>query len=149
MLKPIEKKLIIIHVVLFVICAVCRIYCQGHMEEWYYRFQRGYLYWPTLLFAKPLFYYSAGFLGAFFLARKAFREDLELPYKVLGIVATVIFVVYLILAFIALGVALDGTTIRFLVRFYSSFIMIIVDYYGFVCIPGILFGLVAERCCKE
>ena len=149
MLKPIEKKLIIIHVVLFVICAVCRIYCQGHMEEWYYRFQMGYLYWPTLLFAKPLFYYSAGFLGAFFLARKAFREDLELPYKVLGIVATVIFVVYLILAFIALGVALDGTTIRFLVRFYSSFIMIIVDYYGFVCIPGILFGLVAERCCKE
>ena len=144
MLNTTEKKLIIIHVVLFVICAVCRIYCQSHMEEWYYRFQMGYL-WPTLLFAKPLFYYSAGFLGAFFLARKAFREDLELPYKVLGIVATVIFVVYLILAFFALGVALDGTTIRFLVRFYSSFIMIIVDYYSLVCIPGILFGLVAEK----
>ena len=143
--KSMEKKLIIIHVLLFVVCAVCRIYCQGHMEEWYYRFQMGYLYWPTLLFAKPLFYYSAGFLGAFFLARKAFRDDLELPYKVLGTVAAVLFVAYLILASMTLGVTLCGTTIPFLIRIYSSFMMVILDYYGLVCIPGILFGLVAER----
>ena len=143
--KSMEKKLIIIHVLWFVVCAVCRIYCQGHMEEWYYRFQMGYLYWPTLLFAKPLFYYSAGFLGAFFLARKAFRDDLELPYKVLGTVAAVLFVAYLILASMTLGVTLCGTTIPFLIRIYSSFMMVILDHYGLVCIPGILFGLVAER----
>ena len=145
MLKPIEKRLILIHVILFVICAVCRVYCQGHMEEWYYRFQMGYLYWPTLIFAKPLFYYSAGFLGTFFLARKAFRDDLELPYKVLGIVAAVIFVAYLILACIVSILALADTVIPFLSRFYSIFLMTIVDHYGFVCIPGILFGLVAEK----
>ena len=145
MLKPIEKRLILIHVALFLICAVCRIYCQGHMEEWYYRFQMGYLYWLTLLFAKPLFYYSAGFLGTFFLARKAFRDDLELPYKVLGIVAVMIFAAYLILTSMTLGVVLCGTTIPFLIRIYSSFMMVILDYYGFMCIPGILFGLVAEK----
>ena len=145
MTKSIEKKLIIIHVVLFVICAVCRIYCQGHMEEWYYRFQMGYLYWPTLLFAKPLFYYSAGFLGAFFLARKAFRDDLQLPYKLLFIVSLVVFVLYIIAAGISLYLVRFGTTFAFLARLYSYVITAILDYYSLVCIPGILFGLVAEK----
>ncbi|MBR2008962.1 MAG: hypothetical protein IJ936_02440 [Peptococcaceae bacterium] len=79
------------------------------------------------------------------MARKAFRDDLALPYKVLGIVAAMFFAAYLILASMALGAALCGTTIPFLSRFYSSFMMVILDYYGFMCIPGILFGLVAEK----
>ena len=102
MLKSTEKRIIILHVILLLICAVCRIYCQMHIEEWKYNFQMGALYWPTLLFAKPLFYYAAGFLGTYLLARTAFRDDLYLPYKVLFIVAVVVFVLYIVTAGISL-----------------------------------------------
>ena len=145
MLKPVEKRLILIHVLLFVICAICKMYCQMHLDEWKYNFQMGALYWPTIIFAKPLFYYALGFLGAFFLARKAFRDDLQLPYKLLFIVSLVVFVLYIIAAGISLYLVRFGTTFAFLARLYSYVITAILDYYSLVCIPGILFGLVAEK----
>ena len=149
MTKTMEKKLILIHVVLFVVCAVCRIYCQMHIDEWKYNFQMGFLYWPTLIFAKPLYYYAAGFLAAFFLARKAFRDDLNLPYKSLGIMAVVLLVFYVLIAGIVLKVSMFGTLVSVLTMFYRYSINVVLEHNWMLCIPGILLGLVAERRCKE
>ena len=149
MTKTMEKKLILIHVVLFVVCAVCRIYCQMHIDEWKYNFQMGFLYWPTLIFAKPLYYYSAGFLASFFLARKAFRDDLNLPYKSLGIMAVVLLVLYVLIAGILLKITMFGTLVSALAMFCSYSLRTILEYNWILCIPGILFGLVAERRWKE
>jgi len=140
--KSIEKKVIMIHVVLFVVCAACRIYCQMHMTEWS-RYQYGNLFMIDLVFAKPLFYYSLGFLVAYFLARKAFREDLQLPYKALGIMGVVAFLLYVFAAGMLICVAVFH--ISPLPWGYSVNLTIILDYCGLLCIPGILFGLVVER----
>ena len=147
MLKPIEKRLILIHVVLFVVCAVCRCYFQIHMEEWYYRYQHGNLLMIDLVFAKPLFYYSLGFLAAYFLARKTFREDLQLPYKALGVMGVVLFLLYLFAASMLICVAVFH--ISPVPWGYSVNLTAILDYCGLLCIPGILFGLVVERRCEE
>ena len=147
MTKTMEKKLIIIHVVLLVVCAVCRIYCRMHMAEVYYRYQYGNLFMIDLVFAKPLFYYSLGFLVAYFLARKTFREDLQLPYKVLGVMGIVAFLLYVFAAGMLICVAVFH--ISPLPWGYSVSFTAILDYCGLLCIPGILFGLVTERRCKE
>lgn len=140
-----EKKLIAFHIVLLIVCEICRIYCQINMDDWYYRFQMGRLYIPTLIVAKPLFYYALAFLATYFLARKAFRDDLHLPYKVLGIIAAVLFAVYVFMACISFYVALSGTTYRVIIVLYSYGMHAILDYYSLLCIPGVLFGLVAEN----
>ena len=147
MTKSMEKKLIIIHVLLFAVCAVCRIFCQMHMTEWYYRYQYGNLFMIDLVFAKPLFYYSLGFLAAYFLARKTFREDLQLPYKALGVMGVVLFLLYLFAASMLICVAVFH--ISPVPCGYSVNLTAILDYCGLLCIPGILFGLVVERRCKE
>ena len=96
-----------------------------------------------LVFVKPLFYYLLGFLATFFLARKAFRDDLQLPYKMLGVVATVLFVIYLLMAGILICGALFD--ISLFPWGYAINLTLIMDYCGLLCIPGILFGLVAEK----
>ena len=141
--KSIEKKVILIHVALFVVCAVCRCYLQMHIEEWYHRYQYGNLLMLDLVFVKPLFYYLLGFLATFFLARKAFRDDLQLPYKMLGVVATVLFVIYLLMAGILICGALFD--ISLFPWGYAINLTLIMDYCGLLCIPGVLFGLVAEK----
>ena len=143
--KSVEKKVIILHIALFVVCAVCRIYCQMHIDEWKYNFQMGFLYWPTLLFAKPLYYYSAGFLSAFFLARKAFRDDLHLPYKPLGIIAIILLVLYVLIAGIALKIVVFGSSVSALIILYQYSIRAILEYNWMLCMLGILLGLVAEK----
>ena len=147
MTKSMEKKLIIIHVLLFAVCAVCRIYCQMNMTEWYYRYQYGNLFMIDLVFAKPLFYYSLGFLVAYFLARKTFREDLQLPYKAFGVMGVVALLLYVFAAGMLICVAVFH--ISPLPWGYSVSFTAILDYCGLLCIPGILFGLVTERRCKE
>lgn len=142
MLK-IEKRLIIGHVILFAVCAICRVYCQINIEDWYYRYQFEELYMWDLVLAKPLFYYSIGFLATFFLARKAFRDDLALPYKLLGIVAAVLFILYLLAAGMLACVAM--LSISPLPEGYYIALKVILDYYELLCIPGMLFGLAAEK----
>lgn len=114
-----------------------------HIEEWYYRYQHGNLLMLDLVFVKPLFYYLLSFLATFFLARKAFRDDLQLPYKMLGVVATVLFVIYLLMAGILICGALFD--ISLFPWGYAINLTLIMDYCGLLCIPGILFGLVAEK----
>lgn len=142
-MKLTEKRIVILHIILFVICAACMIYSQANYKEFYYRYQHIYLYMFVLVFAKPMFYYSAGFLGAFFLARKAFRDDLNLPYKVLKIVAIVLFLLYVLVTSMWLFGSLFNISLW--PWGYAINFTLIVDYYSLVCIPGILFGLVAEK----
>lgn len=96
-----------------------------------------------LVFAKPLFYYAVGFLATFFLARKAFRDDLNLPYKLLGIIAAVLFILYLLAAGMLACVAVLSIS-PFPEGYYIA-LKVILDYYKLLYIPGVLFGLVAEK----
>ena len=138
-----EKKLIGFHVVLLIVCGICRIYCQIHMTEWYYRYQNGAMLKICLTYAKPLFYYTAGFLLTYVLARKAFRDDLQLPYKGLGIVGGVLMAMYV---FAVLTIELAAfTDIVAKSKVYYFMLSSILDYYWLLCIPGVLFGLAAEK----
>ena len=143
MLTTNEKRLLIIHAVLFVVCMVSKIYCQVNMEEWYYQYQYETIYGLTLVFGKPLFYYSLGFLATFFLARKAFRNDLNLPYKMMRIVAAVLLVLYLLSACMQICTAVFESSPLPGFQYYS--LVVILEYYKLLCIPGVLFGLFAEK----
>jgi len=138
-----EKKLIGFHVVLLIVCGICRMYCQMHMSEWYYRYQNGAMLKLCLTYAKPLFYYALAFLVVYLIARKAFCNDLQLPYKGLGIAGVALLLVYVLTALtIELAAFMDVVAKS---KAYYFALMAILDYYWLLIIPGILLGLAAEK----
>lgn len=138
-----EKKLIGFHMALLIVCAICRIFCQMNMQEWYYRYQYSELYMVGLMFARPLFYYAAGFLAVYLLTKNMFRNDLQLPYREFGITAAIFLVVYaLMLLLIVTNILLD-TAMLGKVHYFAMIAFL--DYYWLLCIPGILLGLAAEK----
>lgn len=137
-----EKKLIGFHMVVLIVCGICRIFCQMNMQEWYYRYQYSELYMVGLMLARPLFYYAAGFLAVYLSAKNMFRNDLQLPYRELGITASIFLVAYALLLLIVTNILLD-TAMLGKVHYFAMIAFL--DYYWLFCIPGILLGLAAEK----
>lgn len=138
-----EKKLIGFHIALLIVCGICRMYCQMHMTEWYYRYQQGVLLRIDLTYAKPLFYYALVFLVVYFIARKAFRDDLQLPYKGLRIAGAALLIVYALAALIIELAAFMDVVAKS--KVYYVTLMAVLDYYWLLIIPGGLLGLAAEK----
>ena len=138
-----EKKLIGFHMALLIVCAICRIFCQMNMQEWYYRYQYSELYMVGLMFARPLFYYAAGFLVVYLLAKNMFRNDLQLPYREFGITAAIFLVVHTLMMLLIVTNILLDTAMLGKVHYFAMIAFL--DYYWLLCIPGILLGLAAEK----
>ena len=77
------------------------------------------------------------------LARKAFRDDLQLPYKSLSIAGGVLMAMY-VLTVVTIELA-AFTDVVAKSKVYYFMLSSILDYYWLLCIPGVLFGLAAEK----
>lgn len=140
-----EKKFLAAHVLLFALCFIFIVASWPHIiQEWYYWFRYGTLYFITVSFARPVLYYSAGVLSIYFVARKAFRNDLKLPYKGMAVGAVILLFVYLLATAVFLLLAQEAKAD--VLRYIYYYVMIwMMDYYWTLCIPGVLLGLAAEK----
>lgn len=137
-MKKNEKIMLSVMSVLFIGTLLWMIFMQDAVREDYYRWAfNSALITTQQVIVNPLMYLTGGFLGTYFIARKAFRDDLALPYKLLlwfGIALVILYIAMLLLSW--------GFKIPLAQYIFVQFIH---SYKWTMIITGIIIALAAEH----
>lgn len=136
-MKKNERIIVSVMSLLFIGTLLWTVFMVDNLNDYY---RTTYKIIPILLqtfLVKPTMYLTGGFFGTYFIARKAFRDDLLLPYKLfLGIG------VGFVMLYVLLVVGYGFLQVRMLTHFFMYF----TAYFQWtMIIPGILIALATEH----